>query len=420
MILKKGLTATKLINIIERIHEREMNAKRIFMDNIDGLNSTNNSSRNPATSSFTIGDVTNSKDYNQNELIILQGWIDNLIHAQTMIDTEEEQKSANGEKKRNTPSASVRMKARNKQLKKEEDELYQRQLANKVNQGLASFPNSGRGEVTTTTTSSSSTDIQGYMKNTLNEEDENNAMEQNVTIKIDGRRVTSSRFNITNILADIAETPMWVPATLLPYLVIAQDELSTEDLKKIKSNVLFGSQFQCTSWDSTRIAAIYRGNLMEEKRASSVNALSGVVGISNKINNKFKRRKGDDKDDKDEQSLSTIVFHDIQQRMVQEGLADKIQLFIMEDPEWRPGQDPRQLEPQPVIIAVSSAVAPDQGDNRGKAATLLIVSVIVMVIYLNFIILSMIIIYFTNFITYFFEIGLINHINCFYNFCIWY
>lgn len=371
-IHKKGLSTTKLINLVERIHEREMNAKRKFMDGINPVNSDAASKSNiiqekTSLSSFNIGDMTMSKEYNQNELLLLHGLIDCIINAQTIIDGEDSKLSS---------SPSSRIIARNKELKRVEDALYQRQLANKINQGLLSNKEKPDEKDSSLSNDDSKSMylMQDYMSKTLGDGDSDELKGQNVTIKIDGKRITASKFNITNLLADIADTPLWVPSSLLPYVIIAQEKLDHYDLKKIKSDVLMGSQFQCTSWDSCRFAAIYRGDLLDKNRASSVNLLSGVnkkLSISSSIttvasnNNVITEA---------EESLSSRVFHDIQNRLIQVGLSDKIQLFMMEDPLWRPGQDSRQLEPQPVIIAVSSKVLPDQGTNRGKAAILLTVS----------------------------------------------
>jgi hypothetical protein len=67
-------------------------------------------------------------------------------------------------------------------------------------------------------------------------------------------------------------------------------------------------------------------------------------------------------------------FQDIQKRLGEAGLADRIQLFLMEDPEWRPGS--RDPEPLPSILAVSSDVKPEQVSERGKATKFLTVSVV--------------------------------------------
>jgi len=319
-----------------------MNAKKIFMDSIT-----------PSSSSFQIGDVRNSKEYNQSELISLQGWIDYLINAQSSIDGDDSKLSS---------SPSARMKARIKELKKEEDAVYQRQLANRLNQGLANGLDSSEN---------SKDMIKGLMGKTLYDGDLDNS--KNVTL--DGQSVTSMKFNKTNLLSDIILMPYWVPSYLLPDLIYAKMKPDQNDLKRIKTHVLMGSQFQCTSWDSYPLAAIYRGKLLEKNQVSSVNALSGIkdkslsslsprLDVSNKQN--------DEK--KDEECLSSMVFDDIQRRMVKEGLADKIQLFIMKDPEWRSGQDSRQLEPQSVIIAVSSTVEPDQGTKTKQRAKLTTVS----------------------------------------------
>ena len=376
-------STSKLLNVIERIHEREMNVKRIFMGNatnpyytattIKSQNTTSTTTGAGAgaaaitepNKSFIIGDLTNSNKYKQDELLQLQGWIETIIRAQSIIDdghsasTPTKLSSSTGTATTASLSSlpSYRMKRKWNELKKEEDKLYQKQLAENVNQGLINNSKNNNQDIS----------VQGYIKQTLNNnnDDGNTEQQNNVTIKIDGKPITGSYFNITNLLSEISQTPLWVPSSILPYLIVAQDELQSEDLKAIKNKVLSGSLFQCTSWDSTKFAAIYRGNFVEKRRSISMNALSGVKNAYGEGQN--------EQDDKDVgKCISEIVFRDIQKRLEKEELVNKVQLFLIEDPEWR--QDPLQRQPQPVLLAVSSVVVPDQDRNRGKAAKALIVS----------------------------------------------
>jgi len=346
---EKKLSAFKTIQLIERMHEREMKVKRKYMNGYN-INPTN-------PTSFNIGDVSNSMELSQNDVLILQGWIDRIIEAQSIIDETTETKSTRS----NNVKVSNRLKSRIKELRKEEEEEYQRNLAKSINKRLMDA--STLSNVDSYSSSSGNEVLQNFAQQTFQSE-----VNQNMT---------SSNFNMTRMLEDIIQIPLWVPSSILPYVVLNKQELDPDDLKKIRSEVLMGSQFQCTSWDSMRLGAVYRGNLIDKRRASSISALVGVkpMPLLSGINNTKDGAK---------QSLSEVAFREIQERLEKAGLADKIQLFLMEDPEFRPGLDTYKTKPQPVILAVSTGVVPDQGINRGKFTQLLTILSISSTIFTTF------------------------------------
>ena len=115
-----------------------------------------------------------------------------------------------------------------------------------------------------------------------------------------------------------------------------------------------GSQFFCTSWDSARYAGIYRGTFVQRGR--------GIRAPSNDEKRSGHERIG-------ESLQSKIAFQDIQDRLNQTGLSDTVQLFLMDDPEWRPGFG--DTEAPPIILAVSTDVMPEQGHERNLAQNVL-------------------------------------------------
>lgn len=131
-------------------------------------------------------------------------------------------------------------------------------------------------------------------------------------------------FNITRVMERAAMVPYWVPSSLLSYLVAARAQVQSEDVKAIKERVLVGTGFFCTQAESIPSAAVFRGNIR------------GTVGSEN---------------------VTAVVFEEILNRMQQEGLSARLQVFFLQDPEWKPGGEDAQ--PRPVLLAVSKLVDPD-------------------------------------------------------------
>lgn len=135
--------------------------------------------------------------------------------------------------------------------------------------------------------------------------------------------------------------PMWIPSSLLPFLLTSKSKLDRDDFKTIRDEVLKGTSFYCTSSESIPSAAIFRGNIRTPL---------GVVNTTMDHNQ------------------TAVVFHDIQDRLSSAGLSDRVQLFFWNDPEWRPGRDPREPTPKPVILALPTTVVPKQSSEGGKAS----------------------------------------------------
>ena len=135
--------------------------------------------------------------------------------------------------------------------------------------------------------------------------------------------------------------PIWIPSSLLPFLLKSKSRLDRDDFITIRDEVLKGTSFYCTSSESIPTAAIFRGNVRTPLGA---------------VNTTMHRKQ------------TAVIFHDIQDRLVSAGLSDRVQLFFLNDPEWRPGRDPREPTPKPVILALPSAVVPEQRNQGGKAS----------------------------------------------------
>jgi hypothetical protein len=137
---------------------------------------------------------------------------------------------------------------------------------------------------------------------------------------------------------------MWIPSSLLPFLFISKSNLDVEDIKKLRDEVLTGTSFFCTSSESIPSAAIFRGNIRPP------------LGVFNTTV---------------DHNQTAVIFQDIQNRLSSAGLSDRIQLFLWNDPEWRPGRDAREPTPKPVILALPVTVVPEQRSEDGKALLVL-------------------------------------------------
>lgn len=66
------------------------------------------------------------------------------------------------------------------------------------------------------------------------------------------------------------------------------------------------------------------------------------------------------------------MFEEIRELMEKEGLSQRIQLFLLEDPEWRPDKDAREKRPKPVILAIPNAVKPDESEVKQSLASIIL------------------------------------------------
>ena len=325
-LLEKRLSSTTMMQLIERLHKRSSDTeKRIRSISVD-------SSRE---NEFNIGDMTNSREYMETELQMLKWNIDRIMDAQGFLDEKLSDVSARGDKRELAPILTAQLR----ELRRAEEEEYQRSLAAKFNDKVE--VNVGMG---------------GFVKETMGD--------QNVTIKVDGKEISGPKVNMTRLIDDIVQVPMWVPSSILPFLIVCRKDLDPVDLKRLRSEVLSGSQFRVENSDFTKMAAVYRGSFIEQRRA----ALYGTASIPS-----TKATSVGETNDTNEESQSEVVFQDIQDRLKVSGLADRIQVFLMEDPEWRPGD--RDPEPLTSILAVSNEVVPEQGSERGNQNIFFAVSI---------------------------------------------
>jgi Zn-dependent protease len=139
--------------------------------------------------------------------------------------------------------------------------------------------------------------------------------------------------NAAVISERVRPIPTWIPPSLLTTVLTSEAKIDPSDVLAIRERVLTKTRFFCTSSDSTVNTAIFRGNMRP--------------GTSNgPLNSKEMRL------------FSSVVFNEIEKALEREGLSERIQLFFLHDPDWRPSDDLREMRPKPVVIALPKQVTP--------------------------------------------------------------
>jgi Zn-dependent protease len=142
-----------------------------------------------------------------------------------------------------------------------------------------------------------------------------------------------SSVNAASVSESIRRVPTWIPPSLLTTILKSEAKINPSDVLAIRERVLTKTRFFCTSSDSTVYAAIFRGNMRP-------GASHGPL------------------DSKERRLFSAVVFSEIEKTLEREGLSERIQLFLLYDPYWRPSNDLREIRPKPVVIALPKETTP--------------------------------------------------------------
>lgn len=156
-----------------------------------------------------------------------------------------------------------------------------------------------------------------------------------------------------------------VTAPLVPFTIIRNSSLESKELEILKNKVLLGSRFYMTSFEFAPGAALFRGNM----RMSLGNVPTVVPSLENGQNKTAQRQINNN---------TAMVFADIQERLESAGLGDKVQLFVLPDPEGMIAESSRRSssvttpmrrphieaaakpEEAPVILALPKKLTPDE------------------------------------------------------------
>jgi hypothetical protein len=250
-----------------------------------------------------IGDHQTREGANHTEVLILESYIDCLIRGAENLDQAWSSPSESRHPRWSGRVAST--------LKSQLNERYRRDAEN-FQLRVAAGANDAVLNANET--------VQEYMRRTLGL--------PSLTEEMLGK----SR-NLTHVMNRISLIPVWIPSSLLQFVTRTRARISPADVKAIKNEVLVESRFFCTSFDSIPSAAIFRGNLRPP------------VGHTETRN------------------LPAECFRAIQQKMDERGLSERVQLFLMPDPEWRPTRDVRDSKPKPVILAIPQDIDPSRPES---------------------------------------------------------
>lgn len=391
-------SSDQVIMVLERLQERQFRVQdrptimtpsqaAVSRPSVN-TSTTTVTSMNP---NFQIADTRNAYvAANDTEWLMIDGWISMLINAASLLDDEyndkmtslkakttettttttdepessvaqeedqninekTESSSSNDINTRWTGRVSPALKSRRKELIRADEEELKRIIAANVNavvNAAKMSPSSSNSTVNrraTTTPGMLADEIQEYARQTLGISSSKQEQDDSSSLSSPSDR-NSLEVNISRVVERIASVPLWVPSALLPLLASSRATLRKEDVTEIKETVLMGTRFFCTSSEAIPSAAIFRGNIRIPAGLvdGSRGAATGRAGKSG--NGRYNH--------------TAVVFEEIQQKLqAKEGLADRIQLFMMEDPEWSARRDNRTPQPLPVILAISRKVEPTE------------------------------------------------------------
>ncbi|KAL7570267.1 hypothetical protein ACA910_020689 [Epithemia clementina (nom. ined.)] len=129
--------------------------------------------------------------------------------------------------------------------------------------------------------------------------------------------------------------PSWMPTRILNLFDNSTcGNLSSKDVNTIKQKVLTESRFVCTSSESTPSAAIFRGNIRSLPDRSVGNSLT-------------EQSAGD--------STSSDLYRDLTSGIEKEGLNQRVQLFLMNDPAEQIDTE----HPTPVVLVLPAILTPE-------------------------------------------------------------
>ena len=156
-------------------------------------------------------------------------------------------------------------------------------------------------------------------------------------------------------MKDFVEVPGWLPNSIVPFLLKDRKPLNKTDTQQLREEVLSGSPFFCTGWESCGYATIFRGNFVEKRRLESIEAARKRTAASQKVNNSLAISSLQN------DRISSSAFAAIQSRFAKSGLDTRLQLFLLQDPEESRNE---QGELPPAILAVPSSIQPIRGSDH--------------------------------------------------------
>lgn len=164
----------------------------------------------------------------------------------------------------------------------------------------------------------------------------------------------TSNSTLLAAMKDFVDVPGWLPNSIVPFLLLDRKPISKNDTQQLREEVLAGSPFFCTGWESCGYAIIFRGNFVEKRRLESIEVAKLRAVASQGANNTLPHSISSLENDR----ISSSAFRVIQSRFAESGLDRRLQLFLLQDPEEMRNE---QGDLPPAILAVPSSVQPIRG-----------------------------------------------------------
>ena len=156
-------------------------------------------------------------------------------------------------------------------------------------------------------------------------------------------------------IKDFVEVPNWLPNAIVPFLLLDRKPINKNDTQQLREEVLAGSPFFCTGWESCGYATIYKGNFVERRKIESIEAAKRKEAALQKVNNTLPQFSISSMEN---DRISSSAFQAIQSRFAKSGLDGRLQLFLLQDPEEGRNE---QGELPPAVLAVPSSIRPIRG-----------------------------------------------------------
>ena len=340
-IKENGLySATKLQKIVERLHERET-AMIMGPEGVLSKQGTSIDKNGSVGGGFVLGDESNSVEFKQGESDKICGLLNGVLEAVQLLDNDKEggevATTTEGDGS-STQQLASKLRVRVGNLRQSRDALIQMRVDN--------------------LTRNSNNNVKrrsGSKKNSMF------GFDSYVQSSVNGDTNSDEKEKEAKMLSRLIESPDWLPRSLAAFAATSPDEVTISDCKMIKE-MLIESGFECSSWDSTDVAAVFHRKKLPRRALTS---------------------SGDDEKGSGAINPITSIFADIQTNLSNHTeLQNKVQIFLVDDNEWRPqsydttagsyggarggGWDSSEEKgPPPVIIALAKSVVPEQESERG-------------------------------------------------------
>eukprot|EP00578_Thalassiosira_sp_NH16_P023509 CAMPEP_0181101562 /NCGR_PEP_ID=MMETSP1071-20121207/13826_1 /TAXON_ID=35127 /ORGANISM="Thalassiosira sp., Strain NH16" /LENGTH=866 /DNA_ID=CAMNT_0023184433 /DNA_START=246 /DNA_END=2846 /DNA_ORIENTATION=+ len=389
-------TMVKLRMVVDRLHERET----AMMTGPEGLLSRTESiiddygvGGGGGGGSFVLGDEGNSMERRQEESDRISGLLDGILEAVELLDDDDDKEGRSVASDRagdinvrsSANNMASKLRVRVADLRQSRDALVKRRVDNLAN-NVRTKKNSSMMQRTNNNDEKSTT-IDDYIFGSI---DNGDANDDSSIHDGDDEEEKRRRIEGTKMMKRILESPPWLPPSLASFAATSPVEVPVSIWKMFRTDVLASTDFACTSWDGTDVAAVFRGRLPRRRRMASETGNTVSSSRSSDEVEDERSTTGDHHGEQQQRPIVTDVFANMQRRLEEHvELKDRIRIFLVDDYEWRPSfdttaggsgsaygkslggwtDDDDDDGPPPVIIALAREVEPLQSESERSIGT---------------------------------------------------